>query len=195
MKEVSQKNLGPLIAYVVPGIVLLWGVSDHSSTVKMWLTATDGASPSVAGFLYVTLASLAGGLTLNAVRSVTLDVFHHRTGIRPPELDFSNFQAKFWAFNQLVESHWRYYQFYSHMFLAVAFSITIQLLTAPWGGPRWFGVLFASLELMLLLSARETLARYYSSASLLLGTLDERPDCRRKENRKLGAKVLAPETS
>lgn len=173
MKEVTQKNLGPLIAYVVPGLVVLWGISPFSVTVETWLTSANGASPSVAGFLYVTLASLAAGLTLNAVRLVTMDVVHHHTGLKRPEFDFSEFQAKFWAFNQLFESHYRYYQFYSHMFLAVAFLIGARLVTVPWPGPRWFGSALAALELVLFLSGRQTLAKYYASASHLLGVIDK----------------------
>lgn len=180
MKEVSKTNFGPLIAYIVPGLVVLWGISPFSATVASWLSSANGASPTVAGFLYVTLGSLAAGLTLNAVRSVTLDTFHHYTGLKQPDLDFSEFQAKFWAFNQLVDDQYRYYQFYSHMFLAVAFLIGTRLVTTPWPGPPWFGAGLATLEAMLLCSARETLRKYHASASRLLGTVEEQGKGRRK---------------
>jgi hypothetical protein len=132
-------------------------------------------------------------LTLNAVRSVTLDVLHHRTGVKHPELDFSDFQGKFWAFNQLVESHWRYYQFYSHMFLAVALSVAIRL-PLPWESNYRLLLAVAPLEIVLLISARVALARYYASAALLLGTLDEIREGERKV-KKRGVKALDPETS
>lgn len=173
MKEVSQKNLGPLIAYVVPGLVVLWGISPFSKTVDTWLTTANGSMPTVAGFLYVTLGSLAAGLTLNGIRSVTVDVIHHRTGVKSAEFDFSEFQAKFWAFNQLFESHYRYYQFYSHMFLAVAFLIGTRLVTAPWQGPRWCGPAVAVLEIVLFFSGRKSLTKYYASASHLLGVVEK----------------------
>jgi hypothetical protein len=170
MKEVSQKNFGLLIAYVVPGLVALWGVSYFSDTVKLWLTTADGASPSVAGFLYVTLGSLACGLTVGAVRSVTIDPIHHWTGLRPPDLDFSDFQAKFWAFNQIVESHYRYYQFYAHMAIAMIFVFVVKAaLTENRVALAWPCVALGVLEAVLIVSSRGALRDYYSRAADLLG--------------------------
>jgi hypothetical protein len=171
MKEVSQKNFGLLIAYVVPGLVALWGVSYFSETVKMWLTTANESSPSVAGFLYVTLASLAAGLALDAVRSVTIDQFHHLSGVRAPNLDFSDFQAKFWAFNQIVESHYRHYQAYAHLAIAVLFAFVARHVASgeqtlhPWT----VGAL-CLLEAILLVSSRDALRKFYARASDLLGT-------------------------
>ncbi|MBX9787501.1 MAG: hypothetical protein K2Y37_01170 [Pirellulales bacterium] len=169
MKEVSQKNFGLLIAYVVPGLVVLWGVSYSSETVRMWITTANEASPSVAGFLYVTLASLAAGLALDAVRSVTIDHFHHLTGVRAPKLDFSDFQAKFWAFNQIVESHYRHYQAYAHMAIAVPFAVVACDLA---GGDHtrhlWTGAALCLLEAILLVSSRDALRKFYARAGDLL---------------------------
>ena len=109
-------------------------------------------------------------------------MLHHRTGVKRPEFDFSEFQAKFWAFNQLVESHYRYYQFYSHMFLALAFLIGTRLVTVPWPGPQWFGVALTALEVVLLFSGRQTLAKYYASASHLLGVIDKPRSAKKKRN-------------
>jgi hypothetical protein len=174
MKEVTQKNFGWVIAYVVPGLVTLWGVSFFSATVKVWLTSANGASPSVAGFLYVTLASLAAGLTVGAVRSIVIDPLHHWTGIPKPELDFSDFQAKFWAFNQIVEGHYRYYQFYAHMAIAVLFVFAAMIASgmSPEGDRErvWISVGVGLLELVLVASSREAVRTYYARASDLLGT-------------------------
>ncbi len=175
MKEVSQKNYGVVIAYIVPGLVALWGVSYSSDTVKLWLTSADGAQPTVAGFLYVTLGSLAAGLTLGAVRSMTIDPLHHWTGVTAPNLDFSDFQAKFWAFNQLVESHYRYYQFYAHMSLAVPGFIGARILAQ--GAPSDLAYLAPclALEVVLLAVSRGTLKTYYARVSHLLGKEDAPP--------------------
>jgi hypothetical protein len=175
MKEVSQKNYGVVIAYIVPGLVALWGVSFFSDTVKLWLTSADGAQPTVAGFLYVTLASLAAGLTLGAVRSMTIDPLHHWTGVEAPNLDFSDFQAKFWAFNQLVESHYRYYQFYAHMSLALPGFVFARILAQ--GAPSDLAYLAPclALEVALLTVSRGTLKTYYARVSHLLGKEDVAP--------------------
>ena len=59
MSSLSSQNFGPVIAYILPGFVTLWGVSYFSPTVDGWIAASQQGAPTVAGFLYVTLASLA----------------------------------------------------------------------------------------------------------------------------------------
>ena len=147
----------------------LWGVSYFSATVRLWLIIADQTAPSVAGFLYVTLAAFAAGLTLGAIRVVTVDPLHHCTGVAKPEWNFSEFQQKFWAFNQLVESHYCFYQFYAHMGLALPLVVAAHLLADVGGLPWWLWVGCAGLELVLLTVSRLTLKTYYTQASDLLG--------------------------
>lgn len=175
MKEVSEKNFGVVIAYIVPGLVALWGVSFFSDTVKLWLTSADGTQPTVAGFLYVTLASLAAGLTLGAVRSMTIDPLHHWTGVEAPNLDFSGFQGKFWAFNQLVESHYRYYQFYAHMSLAIPGLLGARILANGASSDWAYSAPCLALEVVLLAVSRGTLKTYYARVSHLLGKEEVAP--------------------
>ena len=61
-QSVSNDNFGPLIAYLVPGATVLAGVSPFSPTLQGWLAATPVAAPSIGGFLYATVASLAVGM-------------------------------------------------------------------------------------------------------------------------------------
>jgi hypothetical protein len=37
MRDVTGQNFGLLIAYVLPGLTALWGVSFFSDTVRSWL--------------------------------------------------------------------------------------------------------------------------------------------------------------
>lgn len=60
MSRLSSENFGVIIAYLLPGFVALWGVSYFSPTVASWIVASREGSPTVTGFMYVTLASLAG---------------------------------------------------------------------------------------------------------------------------------------
>ena len=64
MKEVSPGNFGLLIAFLLPGFIVLWGLSYFSATVRLWL-AGSGQSPTVGGFMFVTLASVAAGVTVS----------------------------------------------------------------------------------------------------------------------------------
>ena len=94
MSDLSEKNFGLVIAYVVPGFVALWGVAYLSPTVASWIAASQSAAPTVAGFLYATLASLAAGLTVSAVRWALIDTLHHATGVMRPSWEFANLDER-----------------------------------------------------------------------------------------------------
>jgi hypothetical protein len=170
MSELSGKNFGIIIAYVLPGFVTLWGVSHYSPTVESWLTTTSSGSPTVAGFMYVTLASLGAGLTVSAVRWCLLDSVHHATGIEPPPWEFANLDDRLQGFLALVENHYRYYQFYGNTFVAMAIAYRVRLAwlrSSPWQ-EGWWTVAFMVLEAILLAGSRDALRKYYSRAARLL---------------------------
>lgn len=122
MKDVTSESFGPLIAYLLPGFVALWGASYFSETVHAWLAVSPEAAPTVGGFLYVTLGSTAAGLVVSAMRWAIIDRLYHRTGIREPRWDFTRLSANFEAFEGLVQNHYRYYQFYSNLLVALSFT-------------------------------------------------------------------------
>jgi hypothetical protein len=170
MGEVSGKNFGLVIAYLLPGFVLLWTTSDLLVEVQTWFGGASAAGPTVGGFLYVTLASLAAGLTLSAVRWLVLDPLHHLTGVRKPNWDFSQLQAKFTAFEGLVENHYRYYQFYASMllvmFIATAHPRRVSLVLEGKGYVHTgIGVL---LILLFFVASRDALSKYYARTGKLL---------------------------
>jgi hypothetical protein len=133
--ELSEKNFGIIIAYILPGFVALWGVSYSSATVESWIGASQPGSPTVAGFCYVTLASLAAGLTVSALRWALVDSLHHATGLVPPAWKFAKLDDRLQGFLTLVEGHYRYYQFYANMFIAAAFTFAARLIAE--GGAFW----------------------------------------------------------
>ena len=73
MQAVSNDNFGPLIAYLVPGATVLVGLSNFSMTLRSWLGNTPSDAPSIGGFLYLTVASIAAGMTVSALRWVAVD--------------------------------------------------------------------------------------------------------------------------
>lgn len=170
--ELSDKNFGVIIAYVLPGFVALWGVSHFSATVESWIGASQQGSPTVAGFGYVTLASLAAGLTVSAVRWALVDSLHHATGIVPPAWKFAKLDDRLQGFLTLVEGHYRYYQAHANMFVAAAFAVAARWMaegTGTW--PRgWSAVGFLALEAILWAGARDSLRKYYSRTQQLLNT-------------------------
>lgn len=66
----NRSNFGLLVAFVLPGFTVLWGASYFLETVRHWL-AGAGTTPTVGGFMFVTLASVAAGVTVSS----------HKTGL------------------------------------------------------------------------------------------------------------------
>jgi hypothetical protein len=167
----SNQNFGLIIAYLLPGFVALWGVSYFSPTVESWITASQQGAPTVAGFMYVTLASLAAGVTVSAVRWAIIDQLHHATGVRPPAWKFAKLEGKLQGFLTLIESHYRYYQFYSNMCIAAALSFYARVFResyAPVG--LWPTLGFVVLELVLFAGSRDALRKYYARTQQLLNS-------------------------
>jgi hypothetical protein len=170
--ELSDKNFGVIIAYILPGFVALWGVSCFSATVESWIGASQQGNPTVAGFCYVTLASLAAGLTVSVVRWALVDSLHHATGIVPPAWKFAKLDDRLQGFLTLVENHYRYYQFYANMFIAAGFAYGARAIaegSAFWLD-GWTSVGFLALEAILFAGSRDTLRKYFSRTQQLLNT-------------------------
>jgi hypothetical protein len=152
---------------MLPGFVALWGVSGLSRTISGWLT-TGPAVPTVGGFLYVTLASLGAGMVISTARWVLIDTLHHWTGIRPPAWDFARLPTKLDAFQLLVESHYRHYQFHANSLVALAFDYVIWRASGRMPGIGFTDLAFLAVGLLLLAGSRDTLRKYYRRAEALL---------------------------
>ena len=102
MSELTNKNFGLLIAYVLPGFLTLLGISRYSQSLASLVRYTPHGAPTVAGFLYITLGSLLAGLTISALRWATIDTFHHVTGLKTPDFEFSLLDERLEGFLQLA---------------------------------------------------------------------------------------------
>lgn len=171
MKESSLGNFGLLIAYVVPGLTSVWGASYFSDTLRLWLYGAPANAPTVGGFLYVTIASIAAGVTVSAVRWAIIDTFHHHTGIPPPDWDFSELHDKVAAYRLLLENHYNFFQFYSNMLVAVVFSyLTRRTSVGSWSAPiGLLDIAFLCLVVIFLAGSRDSLRKYYTRGSQLFG--------------------------
>ncbi|MEM7625862.1 MAG: hypothetical protein AAF333_09545 [Planctomycetota bacterium] len=171
MKDISNRNFGLLIAHVLPGFIALWGLQAVSPTVRVWLSAASSASdlPTVGGFLYVTLASVALGMAVGAIRWCVIDWLHHHTGLPRPTWDDSKLQQNLHAFDLLVEHHYRYYQFHSNTI------VSLLIAYAAHRGSSGFDDSNGTLEFMLLAliavfwaTSRSNLHRYYTRVTALM---------------------------
>ena len=169
MKDVTASNFGLLIAYLAPGFTTLWGLSHFSPTLRSWLGSAASTQPTVGGFLYVTVASVAVGLTVSAVRWAMIDTLHHSTGVAQPDWDFAKLRESVVGFNVLNELYYRYYQFYANMLVAVLLLYFGRRAASGWASPvDWEDAGFAVIELILFAGSRDTLVKYYRRTEQLL---------------------------
>jgi hypothetical protein len=180
MQEVHNGNFGLAIAYLLPGFVVVVGVSLFLRSVRAWLSPDAAQAPTVGGFLYVTLASLAAGMTVSAVRWAVIDTVHKWTGLRRPDWNYRVLHERITAYEFLVGNLYRYYQFYSNMLLAVAFAYAAYVVS---GGSRvgWLTVDFVAIEWVFWLASRDTLRNYYDRGELLLGRATRRGSTKEQE--------------
>ena len=173
MTEVNDRNFGFLIAYVIPGFLVLTVWSSYFPTVQAWLGQADGQSTTVGGFLYGTLASVAAGLIVSAIRWLWLDSVHHWTGIERPEWDFTQSTNQLAAFEGAVQNHYRYYQFYGNTLTALLLAAPFGLLPASGLVVHPFSlILTLILLLVLFVASRDALRKYYIRSNCLLNQKD-----------------------
>ena len=171
MRDVSPFNFGLIVAYVVPGFVILWGLSFHSVTIATWLAGPSQAAPTVGGLFYATIASVACGMIANVFRWAFIDTIHHHTGVRLPRWDFSLLdQKRLGGYELLVELHYRYHQFFANMLIALVFTY-VAYRSTPSGAAAHVGAIdvgFVVVCIVLFLGSRDALRKYYRRAGELL---------------------------
>lgn len=179
MGDISARNFGILIAYVLPGFVALWGLGYLSETVHGWLVGVGTSGPSVGGFLYVFLGSIACGMTAAAFRWAFLDTLLHATGLRKPVLDFSKLKEREEAFERVVEYHYHFYQFYGNTLVSLLLAYPLWRGVAGGGGPLT-DCAFLLIEAVFAAGSRDALRLFYRRASQLLGENPEVSDDERR---------------
>lgn len=161
MKEVTDKNFGMVIAFMLPGFILAWSLTlPFPALGKFFQFDAAKETASIGGFLNISLASLALGLQISAVRWALLDRLLSR-GL--PDIDFSSLKDKdvFGSFIGVVENHYRYYQYYSNSFVAVAFGYTGYLISERHWGLGWVTVITGGLLIILYLASKDCLKKYH----------------------------------
>jgi hypothetical protein len=165
--DTVNRHFGLVIAYLLPGFIALAGVSPFSPTVAQWLRADQTAS--LGAPLYALLAATAAGMTVSCFRWLIIDRIHGMTGLGAPAFNPRALEERPAAFSLLVESHYRYYQFYSNTIIAVIWCYALR---------RWFAVpstlsfatdlLVLILSIVLFIGSRDALAKYRSRSNQLL---------------------------
>lgn len=175
MKDLNEDSFGLLIAFLLPGFILLWGLSFTSPVVANWLTTYSAEhAVAVGGFLYSTLASLALGLLISAVRWLIVDQVLQWLGIHGKGLNYGKLNDKdvLAAYQAIVANHYRYYQYYSNSLIAVggAFAVYVyDQIALKHEAVRWYVYAIFVLLLIVLFSASyDTLKNMYAKMKPLL---------------------------
>ena len=160
-----------MIAYLLPGFTAVWATTFVSPALAPWLGRTPDDAPTVGGFLFISLASVAAGLTVSTVRWLVLDTVHHLTGLRRSPRDFARLGGNEAAFSRIVEDHYRYYQFYGNMLVALAAVFAARHVTAgaAWARFDLTDVGLAALAVLFFAGSRDTLRKFYVRSGQLLG--------------------------
>lgn len=168
-QETPINDFGLLIAYVLPGFTAIWGTTYFSDAMRLWIGSSATDAPTVAGFLFITLASIGAGLTVSTIRWLIVDSIHHLTGIRPPSWDFSRLGPTVVAFGVLLDIHYRYYQAYSGMVISLIWLLLARRFATTGSVPLgWPDLAILALIGIFYLGSRDTLKKYYSRTGQLL---------------------------
>lgn len=172
MNPVTSENFGLLIAYLLPGFVTLYAAQSFVPGLYVWLGTDSATAPTVGGFLYATLGSIAAGMFVSTVRWIVIDTLHHHTGIPIPQWEFRRYPQTMSAFDSIVEDHYRYYQFHANGLVAVTFAYITRLfvLSLDLEAKVMEGFAYLFIASILYFGSRDSLRKYYDRTSAFLGS-------------------------
>ena len=166
MQPVTSETFGLLIAYLIPGLIVLWGLSRFLPELAFWIGTSDGECQTFGGFLNLTVASVGTGLTASTVRWLVIDPIHFWTGVPRPAWNMADFHSRTVGLQVLVESYYRYYQAYANSLVALLFAAACYWMTAPFSWSSLFIVV--GLAGLFFAGSRNTLSKYCRQVDGLL---------------------------
>lgn len=166
MRPVTSETFGLLIAYLIPGLIVLWGLSRFVPELDSRIGTSDGECQTFGGFLNLTVASVGTGLTASTVRWLVIDPIHHWTGVPRLAWNMADFHKRTEGLQVLIESYYRYYQFYANSLVAILFAAVAWWMTAPYTWSSLFIVV--GLAGLFFAGSRNTLSKYCRQVAGLL---------------------------
>jgi hypothetical protein len=177
MTEVSIKQFGLLVAYVLPGFIGLAGLAPILPVISRWLLPDEHVGLDIAPPVYALMAATALGLILTAFRWMVLDRTHAWMGIKRPNWNDRQLSQQLSGFDYLVQNHFRYYEFFGNVLIALVITYILNrvLGTLPFLG---LGTDLGMLVIVLVLFAasRDTLSKYYTRTGRLIGQVAEKAE-------------------
>ena len=171
----TSKQFGLMVAYLLPGFIVLAGIAPFAPLVAAWLQPLSQAQANLGAPVYAVLAATTIGMIVSCFRWLIIDHVHHWTGVRPPVWDDSRLSERVGAFNYLVDNHYRYYQFYANILIAVAVAYLINRIAAssPLLG-LGTDLCFLVISGGLFAGSRDALSKYYLRTDRLIGQTGKR---------------------
>jgi hypothetical protein len=145
MKDVTSTSFGLVIAFLLPGVVLLYGLSFWSGDVERLFATFLTAQSTLGLFLMVILAALALGLVITVPRYFFFECFicrHHR--IESALFSKLCVSETLTAFRAVADEHYRYHQFWGGL-VVVSPVLYVGWLRAHVAQLSWLAVLGTAL--------------------------------------------------
>jgi len=174
MTDISSSNFGLLIAYALPGFIVIWGLEGSWTALAGCSEGVCELVPSLVGFLNSTVAAIAAGLTVSAVRFVIIDGIHERTGLPRPRPNGRVLQENLAAVNLLIDQHYRYYQFHANMIVAGLIAYGVHVYTSGSVSLIPDSFILALLAIFWI-AGRDTLRKYYANLDPIFTPLEVVP--------------------
>jgi len=161
-----------LIAYLIPGIVLLYASTFYSTVTKTLLFGNNGI-PDSAAVIPIILLGIGAGIIVNAITWAIVRPFIELTSVTRPELNYANLtESDMHAFQIINDENFRYYQSYSNLFTSgVALIVSYALNSTSLNSK----LIIISLIVMAILffASRDSLKRAYNGMESLIGKTKE----------------------
>lgn len=122
MKDVTSTSFGLLIAFLLPGLVGLYGISFWSPTVRRVFETFLTTQSNVGLSILVLLAGVTVGLLVTILRWWIFECWISRKyRLAPSEFAKLDSESKLSSFRAAVDEHYRYHQFWGGMFVVFPF--------------------------------------------------------------------------
>lgn len=152
-------NFGLVIAYLIPGFCGTYALTPHVTAIN----ALVGGAANTGSVVVLLLIALAVGIIINAISWVVVRNFIHFTGVKSPSgiVYRKSSRQDALRYNRLIESTFRYHQFYSNMLVGILL-LTPLWLAAPVQDNILRNASFPFVVIILFWAARDSLRNYYN---------------------------------
>lgn len=165
-------NFGLLIAYLIPGFLGTYALAEYVSAINTLLGGADKV-PSTGAYVPLLFIALAVGIVINAFSSIVIRRLIHRSGIDPkPAVVHKKFRNEdLPRYEFIVETTFRYHQFYSNMLVAILL-LTRVWLSVPFP-EKWLRIASFLVVISVLFSAaRSSLRAFYAGMTGFIDNAD-----------------------